>query len=656
MAYDLTPLTSYVRFYLTVVTQLATACENLSRTHGEVSAALDPFRAPFAPLASPTLAAALDAPPSLTAAAFALWRPDDAEGLTGIADVYEVVGRFSFQGEDNKNLARVQALVASARNEIASQRGRLSDLLRLPGTARQSAGRIAAEETARAAAARAEKAAAFGPLADQVHARARQTHEATRAVPFPDLSSAETASDEYRKYAAKVDQVYQTCLPFLRKAIASLYAFVGLEPTATWPDALPLVREMPGELVTVPPADSSELKQAQASLSALGEEEIRLARARDEVAATLTRLEGEMAAALGRDIEIEKEIQTATAIVDFVTAHEQSEAAKLALASLEQQKAQRVQAAGEVWQRHQATEAAIKVLEEELQARTLEMNQLQEKLAAERGDEPVLFGKDEWRARVAGLDTQMEGLRSAYNQRLGTLNQLKIDMSAVSVQVQTEQAQGQLIDRQLADTRARLDGLLAAMKQIGADLGASRPARSVPLADAQQALGVMQQGRMENGQRIDRIKAEVRRQKEETVRVLTRMKQVGVERQQFQAMLQNAQVAATQGREEALRQLALQRRSAVERHVGEVLSNLEKSLSSVDAVFIDPAREAMLKATEPRQEVSAAVLEHAEKVLPVVERLARELEPALLSQDASLGQIQREFCDVAVDACKAAWG
>ena len=45
-----------------------------------------------------------------------------------------------------------------------------------------------------------------------------------------------SAADEYKRYALKADQVYQTCLPFLRKTIAALYAFVGCEPTATWPD------------------------------------------------------------------------------------------------------------------------------------------------------------------------------------------------------------------------------------------------------------------------------------------------------------------------------------------------------------------------------------------------------------------------------------
>jgi hypothetical protein len=655
MAYELSPLMSYVRFYLTVVTQLRSACEHVERAHKSASEAVLPFAEPLAPVRSQALAAAAGAPHTFGAALGDLWKPEDLEGLTGLTDIYEVVGRFSFQGEENGNLARVQKIVAGARNEIAAQRAMLAELAKLPEVAREAAGRIGAEETARADALRAEKSAAFGPLAEAVRARARQTLEAVKAVPIPDLSNAEVAADEYRKYVVKLDQVYQTCLPFLRKAIAGLFAFVGAEPPAAWPDALPLVREMPPELVTVPPVDSAELKQASTSLLALNEEEINLGRARDEIATALARLEGEVAAHLTKDSELEAEVAIATGVIDYVTALEQAEAARQAIASLEQQKAERVRMQGEVWQKHQQTDAAIKVLEEELRNRSQEMAQLNDRLTAERKDEPVLFGKDEWRARVAGLEGQLEGLRTAYNQRLGVLNQFKIDMSAISVQVQTEQAQGGLVDRQLADTHGKLEALQRVSREMGAKLGAARPARSVPLGDAQQAFAALQQAKLDVAGRVERLRTEMRRQKEENVRVLTRLKQIGVERQQFQGMLQNAQVAVTQGREEALRQLALQRRSAVERHVGEVLSGLERSLASVDAVFVDPAREALLKSTEPRKELAAAVLEHAEKAAPVVAALARELDPDLAVQDGTLGQIQVEFCDMAVAACKAAW-
>src|SRR5689334_4784381 len=276
MAWDLERLGSYVRFYLTVKTQIGSAWENLDRTHAAVKDALAPFAEPLGPVEATALVESLKDAPAYRERVAELWSPEDPARLSELTDVYEVVGRFSFQGEDNKNLARVQALVSGARNEIVSQRGRVADLLRLPDLGRAAASRLAAQEAARAAAELREKTAIFEPLAEAVGARARQTIEATRAVPIPDLSSADTASDEYKRYAVKVDQVYQTCVPFLRKAISGLYAFVGCEPTAAWPDALPLSRELPAELCSVPPADSPDWQQARTSLKQLAEEEIQL--------------------------------------------------------------------------------------------------------------------------------------------------------------------------------------------------------------------------------------------------------------------------------------------------------------------------------------------------------------------------------------------
>jgi hypothetical protein len=655
MEQDFDRLASYVRFYLTVRTQLGAAWDNLVRTHDVVREALAPFADPLAPLESPVLAAALTVQPSSPERLAALWKPDDEASLGGFTDVYEVVGRFAFQGEDNQNLARVQALVSGARNEIVAQRMRLGDLGKLPELSRACAGKLAAQEVARADADRAEKSAAFGPLSEAVAARAKQTIDAVKGVPFPDLSNADTAAEEYKRYTARLDQVYQTCLPFLRKAIAGLYGFVGCEPGASWPDALPLERALPAELVTVPPADSPELSAARTNVLGLGEEEITLARARDEAGAAIARIEGEMAAALMKDKEIEVEIGTTSQVIDYLAAAEQAEAARQAIALLEEQKAHRVRAGGQVTQRYRTLEASIKVTEEELKARAEEITAVDTQLSTERGEEPVLFGKDTWRQRVSELEAELEGRKAAYGQRQNQLNQLRIELSAAGVDVQTEQAQNGLVDRQLADTRERLVHLLTSIKEMGATLGSSRPARPVPLTEAHAAAAMLQQGRAELVQRLDRLKAEVRRQKDEGLRILARLKQIGVERQHMEAMLQSTQVAATQGREAALKQLAAQRRAAVERHVSEVLGTLEKSLSLVGPVFIDPAREAMLKGCEPRAEVSAGVLENAEKVAPIVDKLARELDPELLAQDAMLGQIQREFCDVALEACRSAW-
>jgi hypothetical protein len=76
----------------------------------------------------------------------------------------------------------------------------------------------------------------------------------------------------------------------------------------------------------------------------------------------------------------------------------------------------------------------------------------------------------------------------------------------------------------------------------------------------------------------------------------------------------------------------------------------------VDAVFVEPARDAMLGHDGPVESVAERVRDHADKLQPVIDALVRELDPDLLSQDAMLGQVQREFCDVAAEACRNAWG
>lgn len=656
MAYDLLPLHSYVRFYQAVITQLTGAWENLSRIHASAKEALDPLAEGLKPVGSEALAAATCPAASPPAAYSVLWRAEDEHGLTGLTDVYEVVGRFSFQGEDNANLSRVQLLVATARNEIVAQRFRLQELQKLPEEAKKAAATLAEQETAHAQARRREMQMGFDQLAEVVTYRAKQTTELVRGVPLPDMANPETAADDYRRYANKVDQVYQTCLPFLRKAIGNLYTFVGCEVPSSWPDSLPLQKELPEELIRIPVADSPELQQASATLKSLAEEEINLQRAKDEITAALARLDAEMVAAQVKESEVSGDIATAKAILEYVALQESMEALSQEIKALGAQKAERVRTSGEVLQQHKQTEVAITALTEELTRRTEESSAARAQLEKEQGEEPVLFGKEEWRMKVAATSARVEELATHYTQRLGVLNQLKIDQSALAVKVQTEQAQLGLIDRALSDAQAKHELQQKLLREMGQKLGAARPARPMRLAEAEQQLAVREERRADIVERIERFRADQRRAKEEGTRVLARGKQIEVERQHAQAMVQSASTAATMGRDAALRQLALQRRSAVEQHVGDVLGALDKSLTSVGTVFIDPAREAMMKSTEPSHTVSDAVRDHAERLGPVVERLTRELDPELGSQDSALGQIQKEFCDRAPDACRAAWG
>ena len=656
MSVDLAPLHSYVRFYQAVVAQITAAWANLARTHELVKGALDPFAAPLAELRSPLVVAAIRGATSPPEALRALWIPEDPDALTGLTDVYEVVGRFRFEGDDAENLARVQELVSGARNEIVTQRARLADMRKLPEAARATAARLQTEESSRARSRHAEQEAAFAPLAEMVMARARQTIDAVRSVATPSLQDAKTAPEEYQRHIAKIDQFYQTCLPFLRKAIAALYAFVGADAPTSYPDALPLVRELPAELINVPPADSAELSQARSTLQSLSAEETELVRAKTELASALLRIEGDLAAGQAKDSEAIAEIEAANLGVDYVALVGEAEAARQAHEGLEQQKAQRMALSTEIWGRHKQAEATIETQGAILCALQAQITETEKRLEEERDDEPVLFGKDDWSGRVAAIDAKLAELRHAEAQRLAMLNQLKFDLSSLSVQLQAEQAQIELCDRWMADARAKQDKLQKALGDLGARLGAARPSRATTLAEAHQATSQTQERRAEIAARLDRSRAEVRRIKEETVRLLSRQKQIDVERQHARAMVESAEVAATQGRDEAARQLAAQRKAAVEQHVNEVLGGLEASLASAETIFIEPAREALRRANEGAEALSAAVAACAVELAPIVEELHRDLDPELLAQDATLSQIQREFCDAAPSACRAAWG
>lgn len=656
MVYELGPLKSYVRFYLTVVNQLQSSWDTLGETHEAMRQTMAPFAEPLAPLQNASVAASQGPSPQRPAALAALWRPQDRSELEGLLDVYEVVGRFSFQGQDNDNLARVQAVVSGARNEIAQQRMRLSDLAKLPAVATTASDRLAAEEARMAAQRKSDKVAAFTPLVQVLQQRGKQTMDAVRGVPLPDLQNYETAADDYLRFVVRLDQVYQTCLPYLRKALSDLYQFAGCEVPQSWPDTLPMQREIPQELVSVPPADSPDLQRATSGREALADEETQLLRARDDVAVTQARIEGELAAEIAKEAEVRAEIDVAGTVLEYAMLLEQADQAGQAIGQLEQQKAQRTYTVGEIQGRQTQNQAAITALEQELAERTNELGVAGQRLAVERDNEPALFGKDDWRKRVAAIEEEVESLRSTFAQRQGILNQLKIDLSALSVQAQTEQSQIALIERWIADTKARQKTLHDSAREVENRLGHARPPKPPTVTEAEQILTVMQTRRGELLERIERLKTEIRRQKEETARILARLKQIELERQRVAQMVQSAQVAATQGREAALRQLASRRRAAVEQHTLEVLGGLERSLASIDQVFVEPAREAMLKDDSPRPLPSEIVRDAADKLAPVVERLVSELEPQLLTQDAMLGQVQREFCDVAVEACRSAWG
>ncbi|MFS8067342.1 MAG: hypothetical protein ACMG6S_13305, partial [Byssovorax sp.] len=81
MAWDLERLGSYVRFYLTVKTQLGSAWENLDRTHAAVKESLAPFAESLAPVEATALTEAMKSAPVYRDRVAELWSPEDPARL-----------------------------------------------------------------------------------------------------------------------------------------------------------------------------------------------------------------------------------------------------------------------------------------------------------------------------------------------------------------------------------------------------------------------------------------------------------------------------------------------------------------------------------------------------------------------------------------------
>lgn len=656
-ARDLGALSSYVKFYVTVLSQLEVTLGELDAVFGDAKTALAPLVAPLAAVEHDSFRVLTSSSPIDKAALASVYKPSDPVQLSGIGDVYEVVGRFTFEGDDGENIDKVAAIVRGARTELQALRLRLSDLARLPDAARLASQRLRDAEDAEQAALASRTRAMFAPLAEQLLSRAEQTLSAVRAVPRPDVFEAEGAEARYAEYLAKVGQVWATCLPFLERALEAVYAFAGAaEVPAGFPATLPLAPELPTDLLAVPPQGSPELAAAEQLLRDLDAEEKALRDADVALLAELSRLDAELAAENAREAASRVDVATMTKLVDHAAAGDAATREARAIAEYEQKKAERMVNAGNLEARKRQIEAAIAALSEELVNREREINDHAEALDVRRGKEPLMFGKDEWRARVAAEEEDLDTLRATYNHRLGAMNQLKIDLSAIGVSVQTEEGQGALIDRWIADAKARRAEAEKKVEKLGAELGPARPPRPFPLGEAESALVNVKTQRAEIVDRIERLLGGVRRAKEDQVRAAARLRQLEGERQRTRAVVDSAAMAATQGREAALRRIAEQRVHAVGQHLDDVHGGLERSLANVGAIFLEPALAAAIKAHAVEHPPSAVALEGAVAAAPIVAALAHELEPRLLAIDATLGQIEREFCLRAKDACKEAWG
>lgn len=656
MAYDIAPLKSYVRFYLAIVSQLERVWQSLVAIETAVRDELGPFAADLAPVSSSAVATLTDPVRPVPDALAELWRPIDDAELEGLTDVYEVVGRFSFQGNEDANLARIEALVALG--DAASQENgdALTALEPLSELAAKTALALREAEVKRAALDRADRETKLEPLVETILLRAKQTMEALLSVPLPTLEEPATAADDYKKLRAKFQHVYQTCLPFLKNAIDKLWSFVNAPVPQSFPEELPLVNELPPELLTLTGVGSEEVEKAERTLAALAEETIQLKKTKEDLAAKLVKIEADIAGVSAKREETQVDADFAHGLLDWARTAEQLEAHRARAKETEAELQARVAATAkhehDAVARSNTIEEGEKTLKEKLASAEALAKELEEK----KQSPPLLFGKDDWRARVAELQARVD----AENMEVANLTQAfaqgKVELSAAMVRVHTATAEQAIAERSLADLRNRITEGEKALRAQGEKLGSKKPTRPVPPEEVEEIALAVEKQMAAVDARIEELRTQQRRLKDEGVKTLSRERQIEIERQTTQARVEGARVARAEGIDAAHKRLAVERRTAVEEHVREVLGALSKSLGQVGTVFVDPARERVKELTEPNHGVAEKVESAGARVAPVVKRLLAERVPEITSVKELLQRIRVEFCDAAPAACRSAWG
>ena len=650
------PLASYVRFYLAIRSQLARVWQSVVAIENSLRDELGPFAADLAPVSHEALKILVDAPRVLPADLEVLWQPEDEAELSGLNDVYQVVGRFSFQGERDENLARVATLVALARQATVENATALQGLAALESRSLATADSLAQAESARAASARSNGTVRFDALAETVLSRAKQTVDALAAVPVPAFDDPKSAAEDFKKLRARMQQVYQTCLPFLQGAIAQLWGLVEGSLPQSFPAELPLVEDLPLELLQITPVGSEEVEKAEKTLATLAEEGASVARTKSALTEELAKLRGALEVLESRRSENAADLELAVTLHDWARTHELLNQQQQRINELEKDLSGRVTASGALAEAVTRARADL----EQREAVAVEKRALfaaaQAALAELEKKEPLLFGKEEWRSKLADsrdhvslFGSELEGLETALGQR-------RAELSATAVRAETAGTERSIAERSLLDARSRRTEIERNLTALAEKLGTRRPTRPVPPSETEELVLALEKQRSLFEQEGLRLKETERRHAEDGARAISRQKQIDVERQHVEARVEGARIARAEGLEAAEKRLSEQRKLAVDDHVREVLGALNKSIGQVGTVFIEPAREKLRQSTEPNFSQAERVRQATQLVAPVLARILAERAPELAAISELCDKIQKEFCDPAREACTRAWG
>ncbi|MDB4930220.1 MAG: uncharacterized protein JWM10_2704 [Myxococcaceae bacterium] len=582
------PREAAVRAYLTALAEFGSALQVLDQ--GE--RCLRDGLAPFADVAE-HLATEAPAAPS-TPALDGLWRPRDPDALLGLTDVYEVPGRFAFQGDDDANLRALAERVTAARAELARQLTRLEQLAAAPARISAAAESMERTELENSRAQEAELLRQFEPEAAQLRDLCKRLLEAVRATRRPDLSRLDAADALYLEYVARVGGLYGKALPVLREAIAALSKVARCEVPPSWPDALPFAPHLPDDLITSPVPESPAAQQLRQALESEAQQEAALLRAQDELGVQLRRVDGEVTAMVQRETELLREVEVAKLVLRWCTRHDTVDVARGALAAIQSEGQARTQALAAVQSEGQRLAAQIAAVQTDATEWAQAVQAKEAAAAKHRGDEPALFGKDDWRKKLLELEDETNDLRGELQQRQARIVEGNAELARIRGRESAEQAAIVTLTQQLDEGRRREAQSLKELLEVEKELGPAVPPRRLPSAQAEEMLAAAVAARNELRARVERLTTESRRVKEDADRAAVQLKQLAAERARTESGLAVALRQSGSAHEEALRSLAVRRQAAFESHAGQVLAGLEESLAQVDRNFIEPARRAML--------------------------------------------------------------
>lgn len=650
------PLHPYVRYYLTVLGQLEEVQSALARSRKDVLDTIHPY--------ADVLTAANDESAWYGAKADAivqqlstqkLWRPVDMANLSGLTDVYEVVGRFSFQGDDDANLALLETLVRDTNADVEAQRTWLAALAKVPSGATRLAEGLSQQEIAAQDKDRKARLEPFEPVAVALREQCAKVLDTVRGLPRPNVASLDSANANYQEYVQRLQSLYAKALPYLRRSLADLCAVAQVDVPPSWPDTIAFAEALPQELLTAPPDETptvtalrGQLEQAEGQIQAI-------VRAIEEGNLGQRKREQDKLAAMARDEELKVEVDTAKNIVRWATQLDALDQLAQTLDGHAQQRNARAALVAQLTQQQQQLDTMFQQLRADVTSKETDAQVVQLKLQDKKDHPPALFGKDDWRREVEALEEELGERQQAVTERRRAMTDCETQFKAVQTRLAGENAQVQMLDRAVTDAQTRTDAVRAEIAQIEKALGSQRPARRLSVQQADEYLAGVWNARNEVRARIETLTNQHRSGALEIERVSAQGRQWTAERERLRAAVEQARKASTAVQQETARQLSARRQQGVAQYIDRVLAPLEESLSQVDRIFVDPARQVLLQRSGGPAPKAGTLRAKAEGLAQALAQLAPRVEPLLAEQAGMLDRMKKDFCDKWREAVQSAW-